>query len=58
MRETSGQTFGGTIAFTVKIVGTFKTDTQGMEIDLTTWIYERNRVNFTLTFPTSTSRMR
>ena len=36
MRETSGQTFGGTIAFTVKIVGAFKTDTQGMEIDLTT----------------------
>ena len=58
MRETSVQTSGGTIVFTVKIVGAFKTDMQGMEIDLTTWIYEPNRVNFTLTFPTSASRMR
>ena len=46
MRETSGQTFGGTIAFTVKIVGAFKTDTQGMEIDLTTWIYDVSLSSF------------
>ena len=51
MREISVQKFGGTTVFTLKIVGAFK-------IDLTTWTLERNRVNFTLTFTTSTSRMR
>ena len=32
MRETMLQTFGGDTVFTVKIVGAFKTDTQGTEV--------------------------
>ena len=53
--ETTLQTFRGSAVFTVKIVGAFKMETRRRwERDLTTWARERNAVNLTVTFTTST----
>ena len=55
MHETMLQTFGEGTAFTVKIAAAFKTEThKGQKWDLTTWTGERNGLNLTLTFTTST----
>ena len=55
MRDTTLQTFRRDTVFTVKIVGVFKTETRrGRNKNLTTWTRERNGVNLTLTFTTST----
>ena len=48
------QTFGGDTVFMVEIVLAFKTETRReWKIYLTTWKRERNGVNLTLTFTTS-----
>ena len=55
MRDTTLQTFRRDTVFTMKIVGVFKTETRReRNKNLTTWTRERNGVNLTLTFTTST----